>query len=355
MWWDKKESDMASHPRGSLLVGMLWFEEACRRASPVERPGVGFLRLFKPCCFVLLTRRWGRLDPRPPVALGSFPKFFAFAMTLAPPVPPCLIFLTDTGHCKIQCSSSKLMRRASSVSLGVEKSPSGCAQTAWCVAKYVSQKRYEYNDTNQRQTNQSQVQILLWKYPILPLAFLSVSKCEPQENKILKSPKNREIANDVDLYFFEYSQKRRRWQFHHQSLIHKKTAYENGHSWAKMSSNSAYMVQNTSTNLALSFPSPPEGSGIKSKKKGVILLGMLRFEEAWRRVPPVTKSGLGFSRLFKPQQAKKETPPGEGGVPIIKFVVTVFGWWQVDGLLWDNGTLRRHNSFCVHMCTCICV
>jgi len=98
----------SSPPRGGLLVGMLWFEDACRRAPPVERPGVGFPRLFKPCCFVLLTRRWRRLETRPPDAPGSFPKLFAFTMTLAPPVPPCLIFLTDTRHCKIQCNASKL-------------------------------------------------------------------------------------------------------------------------------------------------------------------------------------------------------------------------------------------------------
>jgi len=48
------------------------------------------------CCFVLLTRGWGRLETRPPVALGSSPELFAFTMSLAPPVHPFPIFLTDT-------------------------------------------------------------------------------------------------------------------------------------------------------------------------------------------------------------------------------------------------------------------
>jgi len=38
------------------------------------------------CCFVLLTRGWGRLEMRPPVALGSSPELFAFTMSLAPRV-----------------------------------------------------------------------------------------------------------------------------------------------------------------------------------------------------------------------------------------------------------------------------
>jgi len=33
------------------------------------------------CCFVLLTRGWGRLETRPPVALGSSPALFAFTMS----------------------------------------------------------------------------------------------------------------------------------------------------------------------------------------------------------------------------------------------------------------------------------
>ena len=41
---------------------------------------------WKVCCFVLLTRGWGRLETRPPVALGSSPELFAFTMSLAPPV-----------------------------------------------------------------------------------------------------------------------------------------------------------------------------------------------------------------------------------------------------------------------------
>jgi len=38
------------------------------------------------CCFVLLTRGWGRLETRPPFALGSSPELFAFTMSLAFPV-----------------------------------------------------------------------------------------------------------------------------------------------------------------------------------------------------------------------------------------------------------------------------
>ena len=48
------------------------------------------------CCFVVLTRGWGTLETRPPVALGSFSELFAFTMSLASPVSPSLIFLTDT-------------------------------------------------------------------------------------------------------------------------------------------------------------------------------------------------------------------------------------------------------------------
>jgi len=47
------------------------------------------------CCCVLLTRGWGRLETRPPVALGSSPELFALIMSLAPPVHPIPIFLTD--------------------------------------------------------------------------------------------------------------------------------------------------------------------------------------------------------------------------------------------------------------------
>jgi len=40
------------------------------------------------CCFVLLTRGWGRLKTRPPFALGFSPELSAFTMSLAPPVHP---------------------------------------------------------------------------------------------------------------------------------------------------------------------------------------------------------------------------------------------------------------------------
>jgi len=40
------------------------------------------------CCFLLLTRGWGRLETRPPVALRSSPKIFACTMSLAHPVHP---------------------------------------------------------------------------------------------------------------------------------------------------------------------------------------------------------------------------------------------------------------------------
>ena len=51
-------------------------------------------------CFVLLTRGWGRLETRPPVALGSSPELSAasFTMLLAPPVHPSPIFSTDTEN-----------------------------------------------------------------------------------------------------------------------------------------------------------------------------------------------------------------------------------------------------------------
>jgi len=38
------------------------------------------------CCFVLLSRGWGRLETRPPVDLGSFSELTTFTMSLAPPV-----------------------------------------------------------------------------------------------------------------------------------------------------------------------------------------------------------------------------------------------------------------------------
>jgi len=65
------------------------------------------------CCFALLTRGWGRLETRPQVALGS-PVLFDFTMSLAPPVDPSTIFLTDTEleTCRIQCNFSKVMPRA---------------------------------------------------------------------------------------------------------------------------------------------------------------------------------------------------------------------------------------------------
>ena len=52
------------------------------------------------CCFFLLTRGWGRLEKRPPVALGSeaSPGLFAFTMSLTPPVHPSPIFLTNTEN-----------------------------------------------------------------------------------------------------------------------------------------------------------------------------------------------------------------------------------------------------------------
>jgi len=50
------------------------------------------------CCFVLLTRGWGKLETRPPVVLGSFPELSAFTMSLAPPVHPSPIFLTGTEN-----------------------------------------------------------------------------------------------------------------------------------------------------------------------------------------------------------------------------------------------------------------
>jgi len=50
------------------------------------------------CCFILLTWGWGRLEMRPPVALGSSPELFAFPMSLAPPVHSSPIFLTDTPN-----------------------------------------------------------------------------------------------------------------------------------------------------------------------------------------------------------------------------------------------------------------
>jgi len=41
-----------------------------------------YFHLFsRVCCFVLLTRGWGRLKTRPPVALGSSPELFAFTMS----------------------------------------------------------------------------------------------------------------------------------------------------------------------------------------------------------------------------------------------------------------------------------
>jgi len=63
------------------------------------------------CCFVLLTRGWGRLETRPPVALGSSPELSAFTMSLAPLVHPSPIFLTDTENFRIQCNSMPRVSR----------------------------------------------------------------------------------------------------------------------------------------------------------------------------------------------------------------------------------------------------
>ena len=51
------------------------------------------LALFQGC-FVLLTRGWGKLETRPPVALGSSPELSAFTMSLASPVQPSPTLLT---------------------------------------------------------------------------------------------------------------------------------------------------------------------------------------------------------------------------------------------------------------------
>jgi len=53
---------------------------------------------FSVCCCVLFTWGWGRLETRPPVALGSSQGLFAFTMSLALPVHLSPIFLTDTEN-----------------------------------------------------------------------------------------------------------------------------------------------------------------------------------------------------------------------------------------------------------------
>jgi len=68
------------------------YYDCLNRSLPCENP------LDTVCCFVLLTRGWGRLETRPPVALGSSSKLSAFTMSLAPPVHPPLIFLSDTEN-----------------------------------------------------------------------------------------------------------------------------------------------------------------------------------------------------------------------------------------------------------------
>jgi len=68
------------------------------------------------CCFVLLTRGWGRLETRPPVALGSSPELSAFTMSLAPPVRcdfvkpfryriPALVIISSQNEWSLQLSS----------------------------------------------------------------------------------------------------------------------------------------------------------------------------------------------------------------------------------------------------------
>jgi len=51
-----------------------------------------FVPLLKTvCCFVLLTRGWGRLETKPPVTLGSSLELSAFTMSLSPPQCVCVL------------------------------------------------------------------------------------------------------------------------------------------------------------------------------------------------------------------------------------------------------------------------
>jgi len=62
----------------SLSICAQWWHGMCNHEwFPV-------ITITSVCCFVLLTRGWGRLETRPPGALGSTPELFAFTMSLVP-------------------------------------------------------------------------------------------------------------------------------------------------------------------------------------------------------------------------------------------------------------------------------
>ena len=85
-------------PERLLRVPAVAGEGDAKRSNTRPWSGIAWNVSWHVCCFVLLTRGWGRLETRPPVALGSSPELFAFTMSLAPPVHPSPIFLTDTEN-----------------------------------------------------------------------------------------------------------------------------------------------------------------------------------------------------------------------------------------------------------------
>jgi len=64
----------------------VWWHNKPKNKNQKSSFGFHFDVTTMVCCFVLLTRGWGRLETRPPVPLGSSPELCAFIMSLAPPV-----------------------------------------------------------------------------------------------------------------------------------------------------------------------------------------------------------------------------------------------------------------------------
>jgi len=73
------------------------------------------------CCFVLLTRGWGRLETRPQVALGSSPELVAFTMSLAPLVQWLHHWWTPP---MLNCVFSRFVSRSNAPSLLVSQARS---------------------------------------------------------------------------------------------------------------------------------------------------------------------------------------------------------------------------------------
>jgi len=73
-----------------------------RHSMYTDQEGGGLIfegkQVYVVCCFVLLIWGWNKSEMMPPVALGTGSELSAFTMSLAPPVHPSPIFLTDTEN-----------------------------------------------------------------------------------------------------------------------------------------------------------------------------------------------------------------------------------------------------------------